>query len=200
MLARKICVRAVTIILIVLGFALSVGMSKCLIIVFAFFFSVSISLLYTDAFDLAEWGVVVDDANQTRKMLVELWDPMWENSFTGQDCDLEEVLSTLVADSEMSSVGVAVDAFLESVNNTNVTALFNELLSGQGTTHATSNDTFTVSDTEAPTPAPTHNTSTGDMTTSPTSSPTDASGASRMFEYAPLFYLLGMAASAFLHL
>jgi phosphatidylserine/phosphatidylglycerophosphate/cardiolipin synthase-like enzyme len=48
--------------------------------------------------DLAEWGVVVDDADATAKMMSEYWTPMWEASFTGEDCDVQTVMDGLDID------------------------------------------------------------------------------------------------------
>lgn len=45
--------------------------------------------------DLAEWGVIVDDAEQTKKILEEYWNPMWESSYTGEDVDVQEVMDGL---------------------------------------------------------------------------------------------------------
>jgi len=55
--------------------------------------------------DLAEWGILVDDANQTRKVLQEYWFPMWHNSFQpGQDVDVDEVLNGLDIDRDGDSM------------------------------------------------------------------------------------------------
>jgi phosphatidylserine/phosphatidylglycerophosphate/cardiolipin synthase-like enzyme len=46
--------------------------------------------------DLAEWGVVVDDANSTKKIMEEYWNPMWEYShIEGRDVDVQEVMDGL---------------------------------------------------------------------------------------------------------
>lgn len=45
--------------------------------------------------DLAEWGVVVDDATETEKMLKDYWRPMWEASYTGEDCDVQTIMDGL---------------------------------------------------------------------------------------------------------
>jgi phosphatidylserine/phosphatidylglycerophosphate/cardiolipin synthase-like enzyme len=55
--------------------------------------------------DLAEWGVLVDDENQTRKVLEEYWHPMWQNSFVpGKDCDVDDVMDGLDIDRDGESV------------------------------------------------------------------------------------------------
>lgn len=48
--------------------------------------------------DLAEWGVLVDDADATWKMISEYWEPMWKSSFTGEDCDVHTVMDGLDID------------------------------------------------------------------------------------------------------
>eukprot|EP00934_Nitzschia_sp_Nitz4_P008000 Nitzschia sp. Nitz4//scaffold133_size116822//38545//40270//NITZ4_003802-RA/size116822-processed-gene-0.144-mRNA-1//-1//CDS//3329535381//7990//frame0 len=48
--------------------------------------------------DLAEWGVVVDDEEQTRRMKAQYWDPMWKVSYTQDDCDVDAVMDGLTTD------------------------------------------------------------------------------------------------------
>lgn len=48
--------------------------------------------------DLAEWGVIIDHAGKTQKILSEYWDPMWEASYTKDDCDVEMVMDGLDID------------------------------------------------------------------------------------------------------
>jgi phosphatidylserine/phosphatidylglycerophosphate/cardiolipin synthase-like enzyme len=48
--------------------------------------------------DLAEWGVVVDDEAETKKVLDEYWGPMWKASYTPDDCDVREVMEGLDKD------------------------------------------------------------------------------------------------------
>jgi len=48
--------------------------------------------------DLAEWGVVIDDEDQTQKFMEEYWTPMWECSYTGEDTDPDEVMDSLDID------------------------------------------------------------------------------------------------------
>merc|ERR1711920_858185 len=55
--------------------------------------------------DLAEWGILVDDANQTRKVLHEYWHPMWQNSYKPEhDCNVDDVLDGLDVDREGESM------------------------------------------------------------------------------------------------
>lgn len=48
--------------------------------------------------DLAEWGVVIDSAETTQKFMEEYWNPMWKYSYTGEDCDVQEVMDGLDID------------------------------------------------------------------------------------------------------
>jgi hypothetical protein len=55
--------------------------------------------------DLAEWGVVIDDAASTKKMMSEYWDPMWKVSFTGKDVDVQDVMDGLKIDRDGEATG-----------------------------------------------------------------------------------------------
>lgn len=48
--------------------------------------------------DLSEWGVVIDNAEQTEAMKASYWDPMWEQSYTGEDVDVDAVMEGLGID------------------------------------------------------------------------------------------------------
>jgi phosphatidylserine/phosphatidylglycerophosphate/cardiolipin synthase-like enzyme len=48
--------------------------------------------------DLAEWGIVIDHAGTVKKVMDEYWNLMWAASFTGQDCDVQEVMDGLAID------------------------------------------------------------------------------------------------------
>ena len=48
--------------------------------------------------DLAEWGVIIDDEAQVQTIIEEYWDPMWSASYTGEDCDVDEVMDGLEID------------------------------------------------------------------------------------------------------
>lgn len=46
--------------------------------------------------DLAEWGILIDSAEETRKMMEEYWHPMWSHSYTpGEDVDVQAVMDGL---------------------------------------------------------------------------------------------------------
>jgi len=45
--------------------------------------------------DLAEWGVVIDDAEQTKKFMDTYWNPLWKYSYTGEDVDVDAVMDGL---------------------------------------------------------------------------------------------------------
>lgn len=48
--------------------------------------------------DLAEWGVAIDDEAETKRIMDEYWNPLWKASYTGEDCDAEEVMQSLEVD------------------------------------------------------------------------------------------------------
>jgi phosphatidylserine/phosphatidylglycerophosphate/cardiolipin synthase-like enzyme len=54
--------------------------------------------------DLAEWGVVVDDVASTEKMMAEYWTPLWNSSYTGEDCDVQTVMDGLDIDRDGEKV------------------------------------------------------------------------------------------------
>lgn len=41
---------------------------------------------------------MVDDKAATKKMMDEYWNPMWEVSYTGEDCDVQAVMDGLKID------------------------------------------------------------------------------------------------------
>ena len=50
-------------------------------------------------FDLAEWGVVIDNKSKTAEIKQQLWTPVWEYSYLdGTDCDAAKVMSILGVD------------------------------------------------------------------------------------------------------
>jgi len=53
--------------------------------------------------DLAEWGVIVDHEEETKKMMATYWTPMWEASYTGTDCSVQEVMDGLEIDMDGES-------------------------------------------------------------------------------------------------
>ena len=48
--------------------------------------------------DLAEWGIVVDSEVEVKKIMNDYFAPMWENSYTGEDVDVEAVMDGLNVD------------------------------------------------------------------------------------------------------
>lgn len=48
--------------------------------------------------DLAEWGILIDDPAQTKKCMQEYWNPLWKASYTGEDCNDDEVMNGLGID------------------------------------------------------------------------------------------------------
>jgi len=50
-------------------------------------------------FDLAEWGVAIDDEKKTSEIMESLWNPMWNASYLdGCDCDEDKVIEILDVD------------------------------------------------------------------------------------------------------
>uniref|UniRef100_A0A7S1FXU7 PLD phosphodiesterase domain-containing protein n=1 Tax=Corethron hystrix TaxID=216773 RepID=A0A7S1FXU7_9STRA len=84
--------------------------------------------------DLAEWGVIVDNADQTRKFMDEYWNPIWASSFTGEDCNVEEVMNGLDIDRDGDTGGAfekldpsrRMSSMLNSGNKPTDTELFGE--------------------------------------------------------------------------
>ena len=54
--------------------------------------------------DLAEWGVLIDDAEVTDQMIQDYWNPMWEASFVESDCDTQKIMDGLKIDRDGESV------------------------------------------------------------------------------------------------
>mmetsp|Transcript_5529 Transcript_5529/g.16066 ORF Transcript_5529/g.16066 Transcript_5529/m.16066 type:complete len:356 (-) Transcript_5529:612-1679(-) len=54
--------------------------------------------------DLAEWGVVIDDESAASKIMDEYWHPMWQASFTGEDCCVQSVMDGLKINREAPPV------------------------------------------------------------------------------------------------
>ena len=50
-------------------------------------------------FDLAEWGVVIDDKDTTSSIMETLWTPTWAASYDdGSDCNVDAVMDALDID------------------------------------------------------------------------------------------------------
>ena len=48
--------------------------------------------------DLAEWGVVIDDAKTVVDFKSQYWEPMWKVSYTIDDCEVGKVMDGLNID------------------------------------------------------------------------------------------------------
>ena len=48
--------------------------------------------------DLAEWGIVIDSEVEVKKIKEDYFAPMWKNSFTGEDVDVQKVMDGLKID------------------------------------------------------------------------------------------------------
>lgn len=79
--------------------------------------------------DLAEWGVVVDDAKETKKMINDFWNPLWNASYTGEDCDVQKVMDGLDIERDGEDVNtftLAGQQQLDSIAKINNTTGFNK--------------------------------------------------------------------------
>jgi phosphatidylserine/phosphatidylglycerophosphate/cardiolipin synthase-like enzyme len=59
--------------------------------------------------DLAEWGVLVDDAGATGDMVSYYWNPMWEASFMESDCEVQDVMDGLKIDRDGEETNLSGD-------------------------------------------------------------------------------------------
>lgn len=67
--------------------------------------------------DLAEWGVIIDDKDQTEAFMEQLWKPLWEASYTGEDVDVQAVMDGLDIDrdgEELSMFDTSAQAKMEA--------------------------------------------------------------------------------------
>ncbi len=48
--------------------------------------------------DLAEWGVVIDDAYKVAEIRESYWDAMWSESFRLEDCPCDQIMDCLSVD------------------------------------------------------------------------------------------------------
>ena len=63
--------------------------------------------------DLAEWGVLIDSEEAVQDIKAQYWDPMWNTSFTGEDCDVDKVMDGLGIDRTAVSVADMTEDELE---------------------------------------------------------------------------------------
>ena len=45
--------------------------------------------------DLAEWGVIIDHEASVHRIMQDYWNPMWQASYTQDDCDVQQVMDNL---------------------------------------------------------------------------------------------------------
>lgn len=82
--------------------------------------------------DLAEWGVVVDHPDSVNKIMDEYWKPMWEVSYTGEDCNVQDVIDGLEIDrngadaSELSEEDKRLMHQLMAGGQTNIDGIYDE--------------------------------------------------------------------------
>jgi hypothetical protein len=95
--------------------------------------------------DLAEWGVVIDDATVTKKIMDDFWYPLWEASYTGEDCDVNAVMDGLKIERD----GERVNAFtLEGRNKLEQAAAGNAHHSAEHSMYAVEKITETAGNIE----------------------------------------------------
>ncbi|KAL7533188.1 hypothetical protein ACHAXR_005090 [Thalassiosira sp. AJA248-18] len=56
--------------------------------------------------DLAEWGIVVDSEEEVKKIMNDYFLPMWKNSYTGEDVDVEKVMDGLSVNRDGEGTGM----------------------------------------------------------------------------------------------
>lgn len=79
-------------------------------------------------FDLAEWGVAIDDAKMTAAIVDSFWTPMWNASYCdGSDCDEDRVIEILDVDrdphgkaSDKQIANMEADVDLEQLKTSNL--------------------------------------------------------------------------------
>ena len=68
--------------------------------------------------DLAEWGVVIDNAEAVRDIKEKYWDQLWEVSFVRDDCEVDKVMDGLGIDRTAQSSKLSMTKFeLEQAKN-----------------------------------------------------------------------------------
>jgi len=65
-------------------------------------------------FDLAEWGIAIDDANMTAKIVDTLWNPVWKASYH-DGCDYNEDRVMEILDVDRDRHGKATDEEIASM-------------------------------------------------------------------------------------
>jgi len=74
--------------------------------------------------DLAEWGVVIDDEEEVKKMMVDYWNKIWKYSYTGEDCDVQAVMDGLEINRDAKSESAAaLDNFKSRTNKMKTAAM-----------------------------------------------------------------------------
>ena len=54
--------------------------------------------------DLAEWGIIIDDADITAQMMEDYWNPLWKASYIEDDCNVEKIMEYLEHDTDNDEV------------------------------------------------------------------------------------------------
>ena len=106
-------------------------------------------LFYQDSFDVAEWGILVDDETETKKMMDQIWNPMFNYSYTGEDCDLAYVVENLLEvpertiQEDIDSMLECFDIDIDAIDAESLVPTLLNVLSGLGggTTSSSTNET-----------------------------------------------------------
>ena len=54
--------------------------------------------------DLAEWGIIIDDADITAEMMEDYWNPLWKASHNEDDYNVEKIMESLEDDTDNDEV------------------------------------------------------------------------------------------------
>ena len=61
--------------------------------------------------DLAEWGLIIDDADVTTKMMEDYWNPMWKASYNECDCNTKTMTECIENDTGEDDEGEKVNLY-----------------------------------------------------------------------------------------
>ena len=105
-----------------------------------------------DSFDIAEWGILVDDEVETKKILDQVWNTMYTESYTGKDCDLPYVVENMLEVPEtttletLASIGACYG--VENITLSTLMSLLSEFVPLHGEVMV--NETQSPSSTSSP--------------------------------------------------
>ena len=105
-----------------------------------------------DSFDIAEWGILVDDEVETKKIMDQVWNTMYTESYTGKDCDLPYVVENMLEVPEtttletLASIGACYG--VENITLSTLMSLLSEFVPLHGEVMV--NETQSPSSTSSP--------------------------------------------------